>query len=345
MNRRPAILPTLRRLLTPLSALYATGIWLRNLRYDCSPTLSRAAGLPVISIGNITVGGTGKTPIVIETVRRLQALGRRPAILTRGYAAAAGETSDEVMEYARALPDTPVVVNPDRVAGAQTARIEHQADCLVLDDGFQHRRLLRDLDVVVIDALDPWGRGWVLPAGRLREPLRSLRRAQLFVIARANQVEDSKVAEIEHVLSKRAPDAPILHATLEPEAVVFPDERIEETAVLAYHNVLPVCGIGNPKTFLTCIAQLAGSVCGERIFSDHQRYAPRHVHEIIDYVGRRGADLVVTTRKDWVKLASLWSQHAAQDAPQLARLEVRLELQDTDGVFDDRLRQVLEKRA
>jgi tetraacyldisaccharide 4'-kinase len=345
MNARSARLPAARHLLAPLSALYTLGVSLRNLRYDRRPAASHRVELPVISIGNLTVGGTGKTPIVIETVRRLHALGRRPAILTRGYAAAAGALPDEVLEYAQALPDTPVVVNPDRVAGAQTARSEHAADSLVLDDGFQHRRLRRDLDVVVIDALDPWGGGWVLPAGRLREPLRSLHRAHLLVISRANQVAAPYVAEIERVLGERAPDAPRLHATLEPEAAVFPDERVEPPGVLAYHSVLPVCGIGNPETFLTCVAQLAGRVCGKLIFSDHQRYAPRHVGSIADVAERRGADLVVTTRKDWVKLASLWSQHAAPGAPQLARLEVQLEVQDADGVFDDRLRHVLEKRA
>ncbi|MBU0616902.1 MAG: tetraacyldisaccharide 4'-kinase, partial [Planctomycetes bacterium] len=150
---------------------------------------------------------------------------------------------------------------------------------------------------------------------------------------------------IERILNEWAPDAPVVHATVEPEAVVFPDERIEKTGTLAYHNVLPICGIGNPTTFLTCVAQLAGRVCGELVFRDHQRYSPRHVREIVDLADRRGADLVVTTRKDWVKLAPLWSQHAAKDGPQLVRLDVRLELQDADGVFDDRLRRVLEKRA
>jgi tetraacyldisaccharide 4'-kinase len=301
--------------------------------------------LPVISIGNITVGGTGKTPIVIETVRRLRELGRRPAILTRGYAASAGETPDEVLEFARALPGVPVVVNPDRVAGAETARLEQNADCLVLDDGFQHRRLRRDLDVVLIDALDPWGGGWILPAGRLREPLQSLRRAQMFVISRANQVEAAELEQIEHTLSEWAPDTAVLHATVEPEAVVFPDERVEATGALGYHNVLPICGIGNPATFLTSVAQLAGRVCGELVFRDHQRYGPRHVRKIVDLAERRGADLVVTTRKDWVKLAPLWPQPAAGNAPQLARLEVRLELQDADGVFDDHLRRALEKHT
>jgi tetraacyldisaccharide 4'-kinase len=345
MNRRPTIVSGLGPVLVPFSALYAAAIYVRNRHYDRQAAASRSADLPVISIGNITVGGTGKTPIVINTVRRLQALECRPAILTRGYAAASGQPPDEVMEFARTLPDVPVVVNPDRVAGAETARAEHRADCLVLDDGFQHRRLRRDLDIVTIDALDPWGGGWVLPAGRLREPLASLRRAHMFVITRANQVNAAQLEAIERVLDQYAPHVPVLHATVEPESVVFPDERVDETTALAYHSVLPVCGIGNPITFLECVAHLAGRVCGELIFHDHQRYRPRHVRKILGLARRRGADLVVTTRKDWVKLAPLWSLHAARDAPQLARLDVRLVLQDADGLLDDQLRHVVEKRT
>ena len=238
-----------------------------------------------------------------------------------------------------------MVVNPDRVTGAETARGELGADCLVLDDGFQHRRLRRDLDVVVIDALDPWGGEWVLPAGRLREPLAGLRRANLFVISRANQVENSEIESIEHALNVRAPSAAVLRATLKPEALVFLDERVDDAATLGYHNVLPICGIGNPATFLICVAQLAGRGCGELTFREHQRYGARQVCKIVDVARRRGADLVVTTRKDWVKLAPVWSQFTAGDAPQLARLDVRLELQDPGGVVDGWLRRGLEKRA
>ena len=149
---------------------------MRGNRYcDTFAFATHAARLPVISVGNISVGGTGKTPLVIEIVRRLRASGRRPAILTRGYAAKRGQTADEVLEYALAVPETPVVVNPDRTAGAETARLEYGADCVVLDDGFQHRWLRRDLDIVVIDALDPWGGERLLPEGRLREPLHNWR--------------------------------------------------------------------------------------------------------------------------------------------------------------------------
>lgn len=346
MNRKPATLSALRRLLVPFAALYGLGVRIRNARYDRDPRASVRAKLPVISVGNITVGGTGKTPIVMEIVRRLQELGRQPAILTRGYGAAAREIPDEVLEFSEALPDVPVVVEPDRVVGAELARTEFGADCVVLDDGFQHRRLQRDLDVVVIDALDPWGSGRLLPAGRLREPLGGLARAQAFIISRANQVADSTLVQIETVLHQHAPRAPVAHAAVLPESLVYPAGNSEDVETLTYHCVLPVCGLGNPATFLRSVEQVAGRVCAALLFRDHQRYTYSRACKIAAAARRRGADLVVTTRKDWVKLAPLWPDSAAGAAgPALARLDVRLELLDEEGVFDERLRSALEDRG
>ena len=332
----------LRRLLIPLALLYGIIIRCRNVFYDRSPSASHSAGIPVISVGNITVGGTGKTPIVMEISRVLLDLGRKPAILTRGYGAAKSEIADEVREYSQALPGVPVIVNPDRIAGAERARKDYAADCLVLDDGFQHRRLRRDLEVMVIDALDPWGGGWLLPAGRLREPLSALRRVDLFILSRANQVEPGVIRLVEQTLTKKAPEAEIVWATLTPEKVVFLNERTEGVGILGYHNLLPVCGIGNPRTFLHSINALAGRVCGCMRFRDHQRYGQRQVRKIVQEAQRRGADLVVTTRKDWVKLAPAWTKYASERAPELARLDVRLFVQDPDGILDQLLRQFLE---
>ncbi len=345
MNRLSGTVSALRWLLVPLSGIYSTAMWLRNRRYDRSPAASQSAGIPVISIGNITTGGTGKTPLVIETTRRLLELGRRPAILTRGYGAAAGATADEVLEFREALPDVPVVVDPDRVAGAARARAQHHADCLVLDDGFQHRRLRRDLDIVLLDALDPWGGGFVLPAGRLREPLAGLRRADLLVITRANQAESNAVGEIGRSLADRAPDAPILTAEVTPAALTFADGAPRQPAELGYHSVLPVCGLGNPATFLRVVEELAGRVCRPRLFRDHERYSRRQAAGLVRLARAIGADLVVTTRKDWVKLAPLWPAGDAGDVPRLARLDVRMELVDDQGIFDERLTRALETQA
>ena len=345
MDHASSFISHLQHLLRPLGALYGFAVRLRNRRYDRNPRLIRRADLPVISVGNVTVGGTGKTPVVMEIVRQLSAWGHRPAILTRGYGAAAGETADEVREYAEQLPGVPVIVNPDRAAGAEIAQTSFAADCLVLDDGFQHRRLARDLDVVVIDALDPWGGDRMLPAGRLRESLRSLSRADMFIVTRANQVEHSIAAEIERRLADLNRKAPCVQADVEPQEVhIHPEGRvaIEE---LAYHDVLPVCGIGNPRTFLNTVAPLAGRVCGRLLFSDHCRYKPRHVERILSVARRLGADWVVTTRKDWVKLAPLWPSASSEEDVRLVRLDARSVLRDDDGVFEQVLHRVLERYA
>ena len=328
-----------RWLLGPLSVVYGGAIWGRNLYYDRSRSASRRAAVPVVSIGNLTVGGTGKTPFAIEVVRRLAALGRRPAILTRGYKAAGNTPADEVLEFHDAVPDVPVVVNPDRAAGADMACATHGANCLVLDDGFQHRRLARDLDIVLIDALSPWGGGWLLPAGRLREPRSSLRRADVLVITRSNQVDAATLDTIAADLRRHAGDKPILSATVEADALVDRAGRRTPVRELAGRRVLGVCGLGNPSTFQRLGASLA-EACTWCVFADHQRYTAAHVDAIRTTAGRANAELVVTTRKDWVKLEPLWPDAG----PELVRLDVRLSLHDGSEVLDAGLRRVLESQ-
>jgi tetraacyldisaccharide 4'-kinase len=330
-----------RWLLMPLSGLYAGAVYARNFYYDHVPTAVRRAAVPVISVGNLTVGGTGKTPFVIEVVRRLRALGQRPAILTRGYHAAPGESADEVREFQEAAPEVPVVVNPDRVAGAARAVAEHAADCVVLDDGFQHRRLGRDLDIVLIDALAPWGNGALLPAGRLREPRKSLRRADVFVITRANQVEPAATETIAARLRTYDSDKLILWAGVEAEALVDRAGRRRPPADLAGRCALPVCGLGNPRTFTTLLDSLTSPVYPPLVFADHARYGRKDVDRIIATARRAGADVVVTTRKDWVKLAPRWSEPALD----LLRLDVRVALPEGAQELDARLRQVVRATA
>jgi len=314
----------------------------RNLYFDRVRGATRQAGVPVISIGNLTVGGTGKTPLVIEVVRRLREMGRRPAILTRGYRGSPDQPADEVLEFQQALPDVPVVVNPDRFAGAAAAHADQAADCVVLDDGFQHRRLRRDLDIVLVDALAPWGGGWTLPAGRLRESLSGLSRAHLLVISRSNQVAAPALAEIHATLQRHAPAPPFVHASVEAERVVCLDGSSAQPGELAGRCVLPVCALGNPLTFLRLVETLAGRVCPPLVFRDHHRYTSRDVSTAGAAAEAQKADVVMTTRKDWVKLAPLWQRFAGANVPPLARLDVRLVLADDAGVLDDRLKQALE---
>ncbi len=329
-----------RWLLTPLSGLYAAVVCARNTYYDRVAAAVHRAPVPVISVGNITVGGTGKTPFVILVVQRLRVLGRRPAVLTRGYKATADTPADEVLEFQESLPDTPVVVDPDRVAGAAAACAVHDADFLVLDDGFQHRRLARDLDVVLIDALNPWGGNWVLPAGRLREPLRSLRRADVFVLTRANQVSPTVVAGIAAELRSQF-GKPLFQADVEAAGLLMPDGCRVGSGELAGRCVLPVCGLGNPSTFVKLVKTLTPDAAAPVVLPDHARYESKQVFRVLDAARRADAEWVVTTRKDWVKLHHEWPDSAVP----LVRLDMALTLGRGAAEFDVYLQRVLEKRT
>ncbi len=311
----------LKPLLRPLSAVYAAVISRRNRRYDRGIAVQRAAR-PVISVGNLTTGGTGKTPMVMEIVRRLIAAGRRPAILTRGYRSTHGRESDEALELRLSLPQTPVVVQPDRVAGAAIAVRDHAADCLVLDDGFQHRRLHRDLDIVLIDALDPWGGGLLLPAGRLREPLSALRRAQLAIVTRANQADAATISRIRGRVADAA-TTPVLLADVVPDMAAHGPG----TSLAPGATVLAVCAIGNPHTFLATLRAIGAVVRDARNYPDHHAYSPADCQAIRLAAQRCGARVVAVTRKDWVKLAPIWPA----DGVPLAAVAVRTQLRDEDG--------------
>jgi tetraacyldisaccharide 4'-kinase len=166
-----------RGLLRVAEVPYTMAVGVRNRRFDRGHTEVHHVERPVVSVGNLTLGGTGKTPMVKWLARRMQSLGQRVAIVSRGYGSTNGQSNDEAMELAAALPGVPHLQNRDRVAAARQAIQEFGPDLLLLDDGFQHRRLARDLDIVLLDSLEPFGFEHVFPRGTLREPLAGLDRA------------------------------------------------------------------------------------------------------------------------------------------------------------------------
>ena len=186
----------------------------RNLAYSREWIGSRRLASPTISVGNITTGGTGKTPVVRWLASRLSEAGKHPAVLLRGYRSTAGGVSDEQQLLARGLTDAiPVIANPNRFGGAEQAlRQNGKIDTFVLDDGFQHRKVKRDFDLVLVNATEPFGFGHVLPRGLLREPITGLQRADAFLITRSSQVEPADLAKIELTLRKYNPTAPIYRA-------------------------------------------------------------------------------------------------------------------------------------
>jgi tetraacyldisaccharide 4'-kinase len=272
---------------------------------------------PVISVGNLTTGGTGKTPMVAWVVHQLAAAGASPAIVTRGYKARDGR-SDEAEMLTRTC-DCAMVVNADRVAGARTA-IVAGANIIVLDDGFQHRRIHRDLDIVLIDATNPFGFGHVLPRGLMRERPSALQDADVLVVTRCDQVEEAELEAIFDQLHQYAPHAPICQATHKPTAVLDDEEELHDISELAGKRVLAFCGLGNPESFFTTLRQVGADIVSHIAYDDHTAYDRRTVEKISDYAAQSQADVLVTTEKDGVKLAGLLF-----DKP-LWQLTVRIDL-------------------
>ena len=279
---------------------YSAIMRLRRWAYNRGILPSAGATVPVICVGNITTGGTGKTPMVDWVVRRLKEAGRKPAILTRGYKAVDGK-SDEA-ELLRQRCGVEVVVNPDRIAGARAAA-DGGADVLVMDDGFQHMRLKRDMDIVLIDAMNPFGFGCCLPLGRLREPLSALRDACAIVITRSDAVIPEFVEALEEQLSRRAPQASIHLGVHKPTGLIDNDGRQLPLDDISGRKVLIFAGIGNPQAFITTVENLGAEPVDFCIFSDHQKYSPAVIQRIYDRADASGAEILVTTEKDYVKLA------------------------------------------
>lgn len=298
-----------RGLLRLGEALYTLGVNARNRRYDRNGPVAQL-DVPVISVGNITAGGTGKTPLVIELVRRLGALGKSPSVVARGYGGDGDEAGDEQHLIRRHCPDAPYVADADRVAGAMRAVAAFGADVIVLDDGFQHRRLGRHLDIVLIDATCPFGYGHVLPRGLLREPVTALRRAGLVIITRCDQVSLASLQDTRRKLERLVDHAPIL--CCRHEAVGIEDLH---GAPLAHSmngaRAVLFAAIGNPSSFVHTCQSLGVEVVGHRWWKDHYRYRRRDVTALAS-AGRFPAhDLLLTTEKDAVKLAAWEDLHHA----------------------------------
>jgi len=215
----------LRGLLRLGESPYSWAVRLRNYRYDFLKSASFAVGVPVVSVGNLTMGGTGKTPMVEWIARWLKEHGLRVVLISRGYRSKDGAGNDEALELEQKLPDVPHLQNPDRVAASRIAIEEHDAQVILLDDGFQHRRLRRDLDLVLLDALEPLGYGHVFPRGMLREPKSGLRRAHVVCLTRADLVTHNERLDLREEVGRLAPLADWLEAAHSPRTLLHAKAR------------------------------------------------------------------------------------------------------------------------
>ncbi|AQT68952.1 Tetraacyldisaccharide 4'-kinase [Anaerohalosphaera lusitana] len=301
-----------------LSGLYRLAISVRNFCYNKGLFTSNRAEVPVISVGNLTAGGTGKTPLVIWICKWLGANKFSCGVLTRGYKAKQGKFTDEPAIIAKSCPDAKIVINPDRTEGAKMVVEDYRVKSLVMDDGFQHRKLRRDLDIVVLDATCPFGYGHMLPAGLLREPIKNLRRADLVVITRSDQIEDQAVNDIIHKVRSIAGDVPVAKAINKyPYAKKFGGKIIDFDG-LKERKIFAFCGIGNPCAFVDHLEAVGFSVVGRKVFNDHYEYEKEDLKHIYEEAKYCGADLVLTTLKDWVKASLLMKPREDMDFAYLA---------------------------
>jgi tetraacyldisaccharide 4'-kinase len=346
-------------LLIPFGMVWSGLVWARREGYRLGlARRRRVTGLTVVSIGNLTVGGTGKTPLVVDLARALLERDVRTAVVSRGYGVVgrgvgpllvsdgagplvgAEAAGDEAVMIARAVPAV-VLVSRDRRIGARLARERYGAEVVILDDGFQHLRVARDADIVLLDARDPFGNGWTLPAGRLREPLSALGDADLFIFVHRGV---TGVRPIPHrlrgLLRALRPGAVTLDGVLRMSRLRRGGGN-ESRAIgqLVDRGVVLVSGLADPEPFEAEVRQRGARVLAHLAFGDHHRYGPAELARVRGELARSGAEWVLTTAKDEVKLVpaglgcseELWVAEYAFDprtVELLVKALIRRDIQD-----------------
>ncbi len=332
-----------RILLFPLYLLslpYGWAVGARSLFYSLGLLKTKTLPCPVISVGNITVGGTGKTPLVMALAKGLTDRGIAVAILSRGYKRT--KTSEPVVSDGKSLllsPEasgdepflmaqvcrgSPVLVGKDRFTNGRVALQQFGVKGLLLDDGYQHLPLHRDLDILLIDAHMGFGDRHLLPRGILREPLSHLRRAHLFLLTKVDDLETSR--PLERKVREIHPGAQVFHSDYRPMSLVDPKGNQEELRSLKGKKILALSGIANPDSFSSLLRKCEMEVVSEAIFPDHHSYTPKDLSTVNEK--SRGVDWIVTTEKDMLKLRAL----GIEDLP-IRSLRIEMKIWEEEVFF------------
>jgi tetraacyldisaccharide 4'-kinase len=360
-NRTGLLADSLRRAAKLGSWGYRVGVRGREVAYETGLLVTKKLPRPTVCVGNITVGGTGKTPLVMRLVNDLLNKGCRPAILLRGYkrerptsrpvlvrdaqriCANVQEAGDEAMEMAVRLPGACVGVGADRYAVGCEILKHHPVDCFVMDDGFQHYKLYRDLNLVTLDVTDPWGGGHLLPAGLLRESPEALRRADLVILTRTALVAPDRLSVLrEEVSSLLLDSASILESRHEPRCLVSLIEQKEiPVSRLKGKTVLAVSGIANPQSFELGLTALGADLGASYRLADHGG-RPQDVWRWITKHREKG-QWVVMTEKD----AMRWTTNAVPDGVLTHTYALRMELEISSGhsIWQKMIKRLAVRRA
>ena len=339
-----------RAALVVMSWAYGAAVALRDAAYAVGLRRANHVGRRTVCIGNLTVGGTGKTPAVLLAAQVVRKSGLKPAILSRGYGrslkgrdvqvlldqreAPWQETGDEPWMMHRALKGAgvPILVSPDRVASAQTAVRYYEPDVIILDDGFSHRRLARDADIVLLSALDPFGGGRLLPAGDLREPLVALRRASLVVITHADMAPAGRIDEVRAAVAAVRPDLRVAEAAHKSEGLYdLKGDARKSLRWLKDKRIVCLSGIGSPESFEAELRKAGADIAQTWRYPDHHPYTEAELRSLESV---RGDLPLVTTFKDLPRLPERWKELLPGE---VLALGIRLEITKGRAAFEQTL--------
>ncbi len=342
-QKRGFIASLLKSTLTALTYPYSAVLNTRNILYEIGIFRSIRLPVKVISIGNITTGGTGKTPFVEFMARYLLEKNKKVAILSRGYGGSnssqenSDNTNDECLVLRENIKDVPVFVDKDRVSSGEKAISDYGVDCLILDDGFQHLRLRRDLDIVVIDSLNPFGGQNLIPGGSLREPLKNLVRADLFIISHCNQSSEQTIESIYTKLNHINPHAPVCESVHSPVHIEnMTDGSILEPGWLKEKRIYGLSAIGNPESFASTLKGLGADLTRHRVFCDHHAYTRGEIDDVASEAKTLGADAIVVTQKDIVKIRKMNIKDA-----NILSLKIEIQITKGIGLYEEAVNKVL----